>query len=77
MAETWSKNSPTGVSPDIILKRVAKGKDNFGYDFKENKFVNFYDAGIVDPARVTRCALQNAVSVASTLISSNYAIVEK
>jgi chaperonin GroEL len=66
-----------GESPDIILKRVAKGKDNFGYDFKENKFVNFYDAGIVDPARVTRCALQNAVSVASTLISSNYAIVEK
>ena len=66
-----------GESPDIILKRVAKGKDSFGYDFKENKFVNFYDAGIVDPARVTRCALQNAVSVASTLISSNYAIVEK
>ena len=66
-----------GESPDIILKRVENSKSNFGYDFKEGKIVNFYKSGIVDPARVTRCALQNAVSVASTLISSNYAIVEK
>jgi len=65
-----------GESVDIILDKVENGKKGMGYDFKIGKPVNVLNAGIIDPARVTRCALQNAVSVAGTLISSNYAIIE-
>jgi chaperonin GroEL len=66
-----------GESVDIILNQVENGEEGFGYDFKHGQAVNVLDKGIIDPARVTRCALQNAVSVAGTLISSNYAIVER
>ena len=66
-----------GESVDIIVSQVENEKENFGYDFKAGEMVNVLENGIVDPARVTRCALQNSVSVASTLISSNYAIVER
>ena len=69
-----SKNA--GASPDIIINLVENEEENCGYDFNDNKIVNMLKAGIIDPARVTRCALQNAVSVAGTLITSNYAIVE-
>jgi len=66
-----------GESPDLIINLVENQSEGFGYDFRVNKIINVVEAGIIDPARVTRCALQNAVSVAGVLISSNYAIVEK
>ena len=66
-----------GESVDLILNQVENEAKGFGYDFKSNKIINVLEAGIIDPARVTRCALQNSVSVASTLITSNYAIVEE
>lgn len=66
-----------GESPDLILDLVSKQDSNYGYDFSTGEIVNVLDAGIIDPARVTRCALQNSVSVAGTLITSNYAIVER
>ena len=65
-----------GESPDIIVYDVEKQEKNFGYDFGEHKIVNLVERGVIDPARVTRCALQNSVSVAGTLITSNFAIVE-
>tara|TARA_R110000824_G_scaffold11622_14_gene50997 strand:+ start:17761 stop:19338 length:1578 start_codon:yes stop_codon:yes gene_type:complete len=65
-----------GESPDLILSKTLHRKKNEGYDFKNNKIVNMLDHGVIDPARVTRCALQNSVSVAGILITSNFAIVE-
>jgi chaperonin GroEL len=65
-----------GESPDIIVHDVSQQEKNFGYDFGEHKMVNLVERGVIDPARVTRCALQNSVSVAGTLITSNFAIVE-
>ena len=47
-----------------------------GYDFYNLKHVDMFQAGIIDPAKVARCALENAVSVASTLLTTNAAIVE-
>jgi chaperonin GroEL len=47
-----------------------------GWDFTAGRLVNMFEAGILDPAKVTRTALQNAASAASTLLTSNYAIVE-
>jgi chaperonin GroEL len=63
-------------SPDLIISKVLASSGNNGWDFSSNKLVDMIKEGIVDPARVTSCALRNAVSVASTLITTNYAILE-
>tara|TARA_R100000008_G_scaffold86470_1_gene79747 strand:- start:4594 stop:6168 length:1575 start_codon:yes stop_codon:yes gene_type:complete len=65
-----------GYSPDILLSLVEKSKENKGIDFNTGKLVNLVESGIIDPVKVTRCALQNATSVASTLITTNHAIIE-
>ena len=64
-----------GKPPDIIISMVRSTKMEKGYNFATDELVNMLDAGIIDPAKVTRCALQNAVSVASTLITTSHAIV--
>ena len=48
-----------------------------GYDFRTDEYVDMLDAGVIDPVKVVRCALENAVSVASTLLTTNAAIVEE
>ena len=63
-----------GQSADLIIEQI-KGTSQ-GWDFKTNKLVDMIKVGIVDPTKVTRVALQNAVSVASILITTNNAIVE-
>ena len=66
-----------GVSPDIVLNKVLSlDQDSHGWDFYSSEVVDMYEKGIIDPVKVTRCALQNAVSVSSTLLTANYAIVE-
>ena len=65
-----------GLSPDIIVEKVTNLSDSKGFDFATEQEVDMLEAGIVDPVRVTCCALRNAVSVASTLITTNYAIIE-
>ena len=65
-----------GESPDLILSKTLRRKRGEGYNFKTNEVTNLIAEGIIDPARVTRCAVQNSVSVAGTLITSNYAIVD-
>ncbi len=62
-------------SPDIIVDRVRHSDASKGYNFMTDELVNMLDSGIVDPVKVTRCALQNAVSVASILITTSHAIV--
>ena len=67
-----------GDSPDLIVNTVLKSKKkNYGWDFSTGKLVDLIDAGIVDPTKVTRNAIENATSVASTLITTNYAIIEE
>ena len=65
-----------GESPDMILSMIEKEANDIGVDFTTGKTINMLDAGIIDPAKVTRCALQNAASVASTLITTNSAVIE-
>ncbi len=66
-----------GDSPDLIVDTILKSKKkNQGWDFSTGKLVDVYKAGILDPAKVTRNAIENATSVASTLITTNYAIIE-
>ena len=66
-----------GSSPDIVQNLVEALEDpEEGYDFSSGGVINMIEAGIIDPVKVTRCALQNAVSVASTLITTNHAIID-
>mgnify|MGYP006410854401 FL=1 len=64
-----------GESPDLIISKVAREDDSWGYDFTTRELEDMMEVGIIDPVKVTRCALQNAASVAATLITANYAIV--
>jgi|TARA_R110000824_G_scaffold154242_3_gene326217 chaperonin GroEL len=65
-----------GESPDIIVKMIEGKSGNKGYDFATGKMVDLLKEGIIDPVRVTSCALLNAVSVVSTLITTGHAIIE-
>jgi len=71
--------SNAGHSPDIALNKVEACTDSEGINFasKDLDVVDLYEEGIIDPVKVTRTALQNAVSVSSTLITTNYAIVQE
>ena len=69
-----------GLSADLTLGRVMeiqnKNLDPIGFNFSTAKLENMYDSGIIDPVKVTISALQNAASVASTLLTTNCAVVE-
>lgn len=67
-----------GESPDIIASMIDSLEDDkAGYDFLNRQVVNMLETGIIDPVKVTRCALQNAISSVGTLITTNYAVVQK
>ena len=75
-ARQMAKNA--GLSPDIIIEKISSQTDvAVGWDFKENKLTNLLDVGIIDPAKVTKTALKNSVSVASTLVTTDSAIIEE
>ena len=65
-----------GLSPDLILNMVSQETGNKGYDFRNDVVVEMIENGIIDPAKVTRVALQNAASAAGTLITTSHAIIE-
>ena len=60
-----------GLEPDEILKDHYLGGFEFGYNLKTREYGDLIEMGVVDPTKVTRCALQNAVSVAVTILSTN------
>ncbi|KIR03218.1 Heat shock protein 60 family chaperone GroEL [Lachnospiraceae bacterium TWA4] len=59
-----------GLEGSVIINKVRESEVGMGYDALHDKYVNMVDAGILDPAKVTRSALQNATSVASTLLTT-------
>ena len=65
-----------GVKGEVVVETVKKLPVNEGYDAMTNKYVDMIKAGIVDPAKVTRSALQNAVSVAGMLLTTEAAVVD-
>ena len=69
--------SNAGISPDIAMLKVENGTVDLweGIDFSTGHKVNLKNKGVLDPAKVTRCALKNAVSVAATLLLTNHSIV--
>jgi len=66
----------SGESEDLIVSEVMSRGKTEGYNFLSRNYVDMIEEGIIDPCKVTRCALQNAVSAASTLLTMNYAIID-
>lgn len=66
------------LSYDVVCAELSK-EDAFevGYNFYLERSENLLEAGVVDPAKVTRVALENAFSVASTLLTTNFTIIEE
>jgi len=65
-----------GVEGSVIVERVRKSKPGDGYDALHDKFVNMFESGIVDPAKVTRSALQNAASIAAMVLTTEAMVTE-
>ena len=71
--KTMAENS--GINPEVALLRAENASSWEGIDFSTGTLTDFKKSGIIDPAKVTRCAIKNAVSVAGTLLLTNHSIV--
>jgi chaperonin GroEL len=66
-----------GLEGSVIVEHLINEKDaNFGYDFNSNQYVDMIKAGIIDPAKVTRTALQNAASIAALLLTTECLVTD-
>ncbi|MCD8377511.1 MAG: chaperonin GroEL [Candidatus Gastranaerophilales bacterium] len=65
-----------GAKSDVVVDNVRGGKGAYGYDALLYRYTDMFEAGIVDPAKVTRSALENAASVASMLLTTEAAVVD-
>ena len=66
----------SGESPDLVISSVCSSDGSVGFNFATGEVQDLLEAGVIDPAKVTKNALQNAVSAAGTLLTTNHAIVE-
>ena len=66
-----------GFEGSIVVEKVRQGKDGFGFNAATGEYEDLIKAGVIDPKKVTRTALQNAASVASLLLTTKSAIAEK
>ena len=66
-----------GKEGAVVVQKVREGKGDFGYNARTDKYENLHAAGVVDPAKVTRVALENAASIAGMFLTTECVIVEK
>ena len=66
-----------GIEPSVVVNKVKEGKDDFGFNAFSEQYENLLKAGVIDPTKVARTALENASSVAGLLLTTEATIVEK
>jgi chaperonin GroEL len=66
-----------GLEGSVVVMRIKQEKTNIGYDVSQDAYVDMLEAGVIDPKKVTRSALQNAASIASLLLTTEALIVDK
>lgn len=66
-----------GVEGAVVVQRVKDGKGDFGYNARTDSYENFFAAGVIDPAKVTRVALENAASIAGMFLTTECVIADK
>ncbi len=72
---TISENS--GVEGSVVLQRVARSKGDMGYNARTDKFENLKKAGVIDPTKVTRVALENAASISGMVLTTECVVSDK
>ena len=65
-----------GVDGSVIIQKIKEGKGDFGYNARTDEYVNMYEAGVIDPTKVARVALENAASVAGMFLTTECGIVD-
>jgi chaperonin GroEL len=65
-----------GLEGSVVVEHVRKEKETVGFDAATEKYVDMFEAGIIDPTKVTRCALQNAASVAGLMLTTEVMVTE-
>ena len=65
-----------GVDGAVIIQKIKEGKGDFGYNARTGEYVNMYEAGVIDPTKVARVALENAASVAGMFLTTECGIVD-
>ena len=65
-----------GGEGSVVINKVLEGNKNFGYDAKSETYVDMLEAGIIDPKKVTRVALENAASVAGMILTTECALID-
>ena len=66
-----------GVDGSIVIQKVREGKGNFGYNAATDTYEDLLEAGVIDPVKVSRFALQNAASVSSLMLTTEAMVAEK
>ena len=66
-----------GLEGSVVVQRIKQEKTNVGYDVSQDAYVDLIEAGIIDPTKVTRSALQNASSIAALLLTTETIITDK
>jgi len=65
-----------GGEPSVVINKVREGKGDYGYNARDDKYENFFAAGIIDPTKVTRLALENAASIAGLLLTTEAVVAD-
>jgi|TARA_B100001750_G_scaffold34785_1_gene24614 chaperonin GroEL len=65
-----------GMEPSIVVQKVREGKGDFGIDARNGEYVKLFEAGIIDPTKVARVAVQNAASIAGMILTTEAAVTE-
>ncbi|MBQ2521396.1 MAG: chaperonin GroEL [Bacteroidales bacterium] len=65
-----------GVDGSVVIQKIREGKKDFGYNARTGEYVNMYEAGVIDPTKVARVALENAASVAGMFLTTECGIAE-
>jgi chaperonin GroEL len=66
-----------GGEASVIINKVLEGKDDYGYNAREDKFENMFAAGVIDPTKVTRLALENAASISGLLLTTECVVSDE
>ena len=66
-----------GIEGAVVVQKVREGKGDYGFNARKEVFENLYEAGVIDPTKVTRIAIENAASIASMLLTTECVIADE
>ena len=67
----------SGVEGSIVVQKIKEGKGDYGFNARTEVYENLYGAGVIDPTKVTRIALENAASIAGMLLTTEAVVADK